>query len=86
MRVLALVMPYQNFLNELARDIQKYGTAFATIALIICAWGYGGAKGVSPQNASRWMSGMFAAAFVAIVSVGAPSIVSIIQGWSPSAA
>ena len=84
--VAALVMPYQNFLDELARSIQVYGTAIATIVIIVCAFGYMGAKGMSPQNASRWMGGMFAALFAAIVCVGAPSIVTIVQGWAATAA
>ena len=84
--VAALVMPYQNFLDELARSIQVYGTAIATIVIIVCAFGYMGAKGMSPQNASRWMGGMFAAVFAAIVCVGAPSIVTIVQGWAATAA
>lgn len=82
----ALTMPYQNFMNELAKSVQVYGTALATIVLIVCAFGYMGAKGVSPQNASRWLGGMFAALFAAIVCVGAPSIVTIVQGWSATAA
>lgn len=81
-----LVMPYQNFMSELAKSIQVYGTAIATIVLIVCAFGYMGAKGMSPQNASRWMGGMFAALFAAIVCVGAPAIVGIVQGWSATAA
>ena len=84
--VAALTMPYQNFMNELAKSVQVYGTALATIVLIVCAFGYMGAKGVSPQNASRWLGGMFAALFAAIVCVGAPSIVTIVQGWSATAA
>ena len=84
--VAALTMPYQNFLAELAKSIQVYGTALATIVLIVCAFGYMAAKGVSPQNASRWMGGMFAALFAAIVCVGAPSIVTIVQGWAATAA
>ena len=79
-------MPYQNFLSELATVVQVYGTALATIVLVVCAFGYMGAKGVSPQNASRWMGGMFAAVFAAIVCVGAPSIVTIVQGWAATAA
>ena len=82
----ALTMPYQNFMNELAKSVQVYGTALATIVLIVCAFGYMAAKGVSPQNASRWMGGMFAAVFAAIVCVGAPSIVTIVQGWAATAA
>ena len=71
-----------------ARDqsVQVYGTALATIVLVVCAFGYMAAKGVSPQNASRWMGGMFAAVFAAIVCVGAPSIVTIVQGWAATAA
>lgn len=42
----ALTMPYQNFMNELATSIQVYGTAIATIVLIVCAFGYMGAKGM----------------------------------------
>ena len=84
--VAALVMPYQNFLDELARSLQVYGTAIATIVIIVCAFGYMGAKGMSPQNASRWMGGMFAALFAAIVCVGTPAIVGIAQGWSATAA
>ena len=84
--VAALTMPYQNFMNELATSVQVYGTALATIVLIVCAFGYMGAKGLSPQNASRWMGGMFAAVFAAIVCVGAPSIVTIVQGWAATAA
>ena len=84
--VAALTMPYQNFLSELAKSIQVYGTALAPIVLIVCAFGYMAAKGVSPQNASRWMGGMFAALFAAIVCVGAPSIVTIVQGWAATAA
>jgi hypothetical protein len=84
--VAALTMPYQNFLSELAKSVQVYGTALATIVLIVCAFGYMAAKGVSPQNASRWMGGMFAALFAAIVCVGAPSIVTIVQGWAATAA
>jgi hypothetical protein len=84
--VVALTMPYQNFLSELAKSVQVYGTALATIVLIVCAFGYMAAKGVSPQNASRWMGGMFAALFAAIVCVGAPSIVTIVQGWAATAA
>ena len=82
----ALTMPYQNFMNELAESVQVYGTAFATIVLILCAFGYMGAKGISPQNATKWLGGMFAALFAAIVCVGAPSIVTIVQGWSATAA
>lgn len=82
----ALTMPYQTFLSELATSIQVYGTALATIVLVVCAFGYMAAKGVSPQNASRWMGGMFAAVFAAIVCVGAPSIVTIVQGWAATAA
>ena len=82
----ALTMPYQNFLSQLATSIQVYGTALATIVLVVCAFGYMAAKGVSPQNASRWMGGMFAAVFAAIVCVGAPSIVTIVQGWAATAA
>ena len=82
----ALVMPYQNFMNELARSVQVYGTALATIVLIVCAFGYMASKGMSPQNASRWMGGMFAALFAAIVCVGAPAIVGIVQGWATTAA
>ena len=82
----ALTMPYQNFMNELAKSVQVYGTALATIVLIVCAFGYMGAKGISPQNASKWLGGMFAALFAAIVCVGAPSIVTIVQGWSATAA
>lgn len=82
----ALVMPYQNFMNELAKSVQVYGTALATIVLIVCAFGYMASKGISPQNASRWLGGMFAAMFAAIVCVGAPSIVTIVQGWSANAA
>ena len=84
--VAAITMPYQNFLSELATSIQVYGTALATIVLVVCAFGYMAAKGVSPQNASRWMGGMFAAVFAAIVCVGAPSIVTIVQGWAATAA
>jgi hypothetical protein len=84
--VATLVMPYENFLDELARSLQVYGTAIATIVIIVCAFGYMGAKGMSPQNASRWMGGMFAALFAAIVCVGAPAIVGIVQGWSATAA
>jgi heme/copper-type cytochrome/quinol oxidase subunit 4 len=84
--VAALTMPYQSFLSELATSIQVYGTALATIVLVVCAFGYMAAKGVSPQNASRWMGGMFAAVFAAIVCVGAPSIVTIVQGWAATAA
>lgn len=84
--VAALTMPYQNFMNELAKSVQVYGTALATIVLIVCAFGYMGAKGISPQNASKWLGGMFAALFAAIVCVGAPSIVTIVQGWSATAA
>ena len=84
--VVALTMPYQNFLSELATSIQVYGTALATIVLVVCAFGYMAAKGVSPQNASRWMGGMFAAVFAAIVCVGAPSLVTIVQGWAATAA
>lgn len=82
----ALTMPYENFMNELAKSIQVYGTAIATIVLIVCAFGYMGAKGISPHNASRWMGGMFAALFAAIVCVGAPAIVGIVQGWATTAA
>ena len=46
-----------------------YGTALATIVLVVCAFGYMGAKGISPQNASRWLGGMFAAIFAAVISV-----------------
>ena len=84
--VAAITMPYQNFLSELAKSVQVYGTALATIVLIVCAFGYMGAKGLIPQNASRWMGGMFAAVFAAIVCVGAPSIVTIVQGWAATAA
>ena len=84
--VAAITMPYQNFLSELAKSVQVYGTALATIVLIVCAFGYMGAKGLSPQNASRWMGGMFAAVFAAIVCVGAPSIVTNVQGWAANAA
>jgi heme/copper-type cytochrome/quinol oxidase subunit 4 len=84
--VAAITMPYQNFLSELAKSVQVYGTALATIVLIVCAFGYMGAKGLSPQNASRWMGGMFAAVFAAIVCVGAPSIVTIVEGWAANAA
>jgi len=84
--VAAITMPYQNFLSELAKSVQVYGTALATIVLIVCAFGYMGAKGLSPQNASRWMGGMFAAVFAAIVCVGAPSIVTIVQGCAATAA
>ena len=84
--VTAMVMPYQNFLSELAKSVQVYGTALATIVLIVCAFGYMGAKGLSPQNASRWMGGMFAAVFAAVICVGAPSIVTIVQGWAANAA
>ncbi|MBK9740968.1 MAG: hypothetical protein IPO93_16045 [Actinobacteria bacterium] len=84
--VAALAMPYQNFLSELAKSVQVYGTALATIVLIVCAFGYMGAKGLSPQNASRWMGGMFAAVFAAIVCVGAPSLITIVQGWAATAA
>ena len=84
--VAALVMPYQNFLDELARSIQVYGTAIATIVIIVCAFGYMGAKGLSPQNASRWLGGMFAAIFAAIICVGAPSLITIVQGWAANAA
>lgn len=84
--VAAITMPYQNFLSELAKSVQVYGTALATIVLIVCAFGYMSAKGLSPQNASRWMGGMFAAIFAAIVCVGAPSIVTIVQGWAATAA
>lgn len=84
--VAALTMPYQNFLSELATSVQVYGTALATIVLVVCAFGYMAAKGVSPQNASRWMGGMFAAVFAAIVCVGAPSLVTIVQGWAATAA
>jgi heme/copper-type cytochrome/quinol oxidase subunit 4 len=84
--VAALTMPYQNFMNELAKSVQVYGTALATIVLIVCAFGYMGAKGISPQNASKWLGGMFAALFAAVVCVGAPSIVTIVQGWSATAA
>jgi len=82
----ALTMPYQNFMDELAKSVQVYGTALATIVLIVCAFGYMGSKGISPQNASRWMGGMFAALFAAIVCVGAPAIVGIVQGWATTAA
>ena len=82
----ALTMPYQNFMDELAKSVQVYGTAMATIVLIVCAFGYMGSKGISPQNASRWMGGMFAALFAAIVCVGAPAIVGIVQGWAATAA
>ena len=82
----AITMPYQNFLSELAKSVQVYGTALATIVLIVCAFGYMGSKGLSPQNASRWMGGMFAAVFAAIICVGAPSIVTIVQGWAANAA
>ena len=84
--VAAITMPYQNFLSELAKSVQVYGTALATIVLIVCAFGYMGAKGISPHNASRWMGGMFAALFAAIVCVGAPAIVGIVQGWATTAA
>ena len=84
--VAAITMPYQNFLAELAKSVQVYGTALATIVLIVCAFGYMGAKGLSPQNASRWMGGMFAAVFAAILCVGAPSIVTIVEGWAANAA
>ena len=84
--VAAITMPYQTFLSELAKSVQVYGTALATIVLIVCAFGYMGAKGLSPQNASRWMGGMFAAVFAAIVCVGAPSIVTIVEGWAANAA
>ena len=84
--VAALVMPYQNFMNELARSVQVYGTAIATIVLIVCAFGYMGSKGMSPQNSSRWLGGMFAAVFAAIVCVGAPAVVDIVQGWATTAA
>ena len=84
--VAAITMPYQNLLSELAKSVQVYGTALATIVLIVCAFGYMGAKGLSPQNASRWMGGMFAAVFAAIVCVGAPSIVTIVEGWAANAA
>lgn len=84
--VAAITMPYQNLLAELAKSVQVYGTALATIVLIVCAFGYMGAKGLSPQNASRWMGGMFAAVFAAIVCVGAPSIVTIVEGWAANAA
>ena len=82
----ALTMPYQNFLSELAKSIQVYGTALATIVLVVCAFGYMGATGLSPQNASRWLGGMFAAIFAAIVCVGAPSLITIVQGWAATAA
>ena len=84
--VAALAMPYQNFLSELAKSVQVYGTALATIVLVVCAFGYMGAKGLSPQNASRWLGGMFAAIFAAIVCVGAPSLIAIVQGWAATAA
>ena len=84
--VAALAMPYQNFLSELAKSVQVYGTALATIVLIVCAFGYMGAKGLSPQNASRWLGGMFAAIFAAIICVGAPSLITIVQGWAATAA
>ena len=84
--VAALTMPYEGFLSELATSVQVYGTALATIVLVVCAFGYMGAKGLSPQNASRWMGGMFAAMFAAIVCVGAPSLVAIVQGWAATAA
>ncbi len=84
--VAALTMPYQNFLGELATSVQVYGTALATIVLVVCAFGYMAAKGVSPQNATKWMGGMFAAIFAAIVCVGAPSLVTIVQGWAATAA
>lgn len=84
--VATMMMPYQNFLSELAKSVQVYGTALATIVLIVCAFGYMGAKGISPQNASRWMGGMFAAVFAAVICVGAPSIVTIVQGWAATAA
>ncbi len=35
-------------------------TAIATIVLIVCAFGYMGATGMSPHNTSRWRGGMFA--------------------------
>lgn len=84
--IAALTMPYQNFLDQLASSVQVYGTALATIVLVVCAFGYMAAKGVSPQNATRWMGGMFAAIFAAIVCVGAPSLVTIVQGWAATAA
>jgi hypothetical protein len=84
--VAAITMPYQNFLNELAKSVQVYGTALATIVLVVCAFGYMGAKGLSPQNASRWLGGMFAAIFAAIICVGAPSLITIVQGWAANAA
>ena len=84
--VATLVMPFQNFLNELARSLQVCGTAIATVVIIVCAFGYMGAKDMSPRNASRWMGGMFTALFVAIVCVGAPAFVGIVQGWAATAA
>ena len=84
--IAAITMPYQNFLSELAKSVQVYGTALATIVLVVCAFGYMGAKGISPQNASRWLGGMFAAIFAAVICVGAPSIVTIVQGWAANAA
>ena len=45
-----------------------------------------GAKGRSPQHASRWLGGMFAAIFAAIICVGAPSLITIVQGWAANAA
>ena len=72
--VAALTMPYQNFLSELAKSVQVYGTALATIVLIVCAFGYMGAKGLSPQNASRWMGGMFAAVFAGFPSSSLPNM------------
>lgn len=50
--VTAITMPYQNFLSELAKSVQVYGTALASIVLVVCAFGYMGAKGLSPQLAS----------------------------------
>ena len=82
----ALTMPYQNFLNQLAASVQVYGTALATIVLVVCAFGYMAAKGMSPQNASRWLGGIFAALFAAVICVGAPSSVGIVQGWAANAA
>lgn len=84
--VAAITMPYQNFLSELASSIQVYGTALATIVLVVCAFGWMGTKGISPHNSSRWLGGMFAAMVAAIVCVGAPSLITIVQGWAANAA
>lgn len=55
---------------------------FATVVFVFCAIGYMGARGVSPQNATKFLQGMIGCVVMVVLVFSAKTIIDVFSGVS----